>query len=136
MTEIFDSGSTSDLILYRLNRAKETLEEADYIAKGGYYNAAVNRLYYSCYYAASALMLAYDVSVSTHRGIKTLLGLQFVKAGKLEARYGRIYQQLFENRQSGDYEDFVYCDLELFNELLPQARDFVERIISLIDIAK
>ena len=132
MTENFDNSIASDLISYRLQRANETIEEADYNAKGGYYNAAVNRLYYSCYYAASALMLANNLETSTHRGIKTMLGLEFVKKGKLAPAYGRIYQQLFENRQSGDYEDFVYCDLELFNELRPQAEDFIRTVSSLI----
>lgn len=132
MTDLFESGSIDDLISYRLQRAVETLEEADYNAKGGYFNAAVNRLYYSCYYAASALMLANGLTSATHKGIKTMLGLHFVKAGKLDPRYGRIYQQLFENRQSGDYEDFTYCDLELFNELRPQADDFVNKLTTLI----
>lgn len=131
MTDTFDSGSISDLIKYRLDRAFETLEEADYTAKGGYFNAAVNRLYYACYYAASALMLANDLTSASHKGIKVLLSLHFVKPGKLDPKYGRIYQQLFENRQSGDYEDFVYCDLELFNELRPQAEDFVKKIQSI-----
>lgn len=132
MNDIFTSGSIEDLISYRIERAFETLDEADYNAKGGYYNAAVNRLYYSCYYAASALMLANNLQSSSHHGIKTMLGLHFVKPGILEPKYGRIYQQLFENRQSGDYEDFVYCDLELFNALRPQAEDFIKTISSLI----
>lgn len=132
MNETLDTGSVKDLIEYRLHRAVETLEEADYNAKGGYYNAAINRLYYACFYAASALMLANNLETSTHKGIKTMLGLHFVRSGKLDIRYGRIYQQLFENRQSGDYEDFIYCDLELFNELRPQAADFITKITSMI----
>ena len=132
MKETLDSGSIKDLITYRLNRANETLEEAEYNANGKYFNAAINRLYYACYYAASALMLANNIESSTHKGVKTMLGLHFIRPGILELRYGRIYQQLFENRQSGDYEDFVYCDLELYNELQPQAADFVQKISSLI----
>lgn len=132
MNDILDAGSIDDLIKYRLQRASETLEEADYTAKGGYFNAAINRLYYCCYYAATALMLANGLSTGSHRGIKTMLGLHFVKTGKLDPKYGRIYQQLFENRQSGDYEDFIYCDLELFNELRPQAEDFINTIASLV----
>ena len=133
MTDNFDYGSTHDLIRYRLQRANDTLEEADYNALGGYFNAAVNRLYYSCFYAASALMLANGLEASTHKGIKTMLGLHFVKNGIIESRYGRIYQQLFENRQSGDYEDFVYCDKDLFEHLRPQAEDFIKTISVMCD---
>lgn len=120
-----------ELIKYRLERAAATIGEAQYNASGGYYNTAVNRLYYACYYAASALMLSRNIEASTHSGIKSMLGLRFVKTGELENSYGRIYQQLFENRQSGDYEDFVYCDRELFEELMPQALNFVSKISEL-----
>lgn len=135
MKQELNSGSTKDLIAYRLQRAEETLIEADYNAQGEYYNAAVNRLYYACYYAASALMLTHNLDSSSHKGIKTMLGLHFIKSGIIDVKYGRIYQQLFENRQSGDYEDFVYCDAELFNALRPDATEFVEMMIQLCNQA-
>lgn len=134
MKEHFEYGSTTDLVHYRLKRASETLGEADYNADGEYYNTAINRLYYACYYTASALMLAYGLDASTHKGIKTMLGLHFIKKGKLGPKYGRIYQQLYENRQSGDYEDFVYCDLDLYNELRPLTEDFITKVKELIKL--
>ena len=60
-----------------------------------------------------------------------MLGLHFIKSGIIDVKYGRIYQQLFENRQSSDYEDFVYCDAELFNTLRPEADEFVGKMIQL-----
>ncbi len=131
MKSTLDNKSRNDLISYRIQRALETLEEAEYNAAGNYFNAAVNRLYYAVYYAASALMLDNNIDSSTHAGIKSMLGLHFIKTGRLEPKYGRIYQQLFENRQSGDYEDFVYCDKELYECLRPQAIDFIEKIQNL-----
>ena len=128
MIDKYEYGSTTDLMHYRLQRASETLTEADYIADGGYYNAAINRLYYACYYAASALMLVNNLEASTHKGIKSMLSLHFIQKNLLDQKYGRIYQQLFENRQSGDYEDFIYCDLDLYNILRPQSEDFVRTI--------
>lgn len=110
MTDHFDQESLSALISYRIERATETLEAAHYLAKGDYYNLAVGRLYYACFYAASALMLASGLSVATHAGMRTMLNLNFIKKGILEQRYGWIYQSLFEKRQNGDYDDFVYCD--------------------------
>lgn len=37
------------LIQYRFERAYRTLEEADYMRGGNFYNATVNRLYYACF---------------------------------------------------------------------------------------
>lgn len=44
------------LIQYRFERAYKTLEEADYMRVGNYFNAAINRLYYACFYAAIGLL--------------------------------------------------------------------------------
>ena len=131
MTDKLDPQSLKDLINYRLKRAAETIEAADFLASGNYFNLAVGRLYYACFYAASGLMLANNLSAVTHAGIKAMLNLNFVKKGILEPKYGAIYQSLFEKRQSGDYEDFVYCDREMYDHLRPQAQDFVERLTAL-----
>ena len=51
-----------------------------------FYNAAVNRMYYACYYAAVALLLKYDIQTQTHNGVKTMLGLHFISTGKLSLK--------------------------------------------------
>ena len=122
-----------DLVKYRLERAWATLEEASYNAAGGYYNIAVNRLYYSAYYAASALMVAYSLSASSHAGIKSMLSLYFVRPGYLAKEHGKTFLTLFENRQSGDYEDFVVCDLSLYEQLVPKTKAFIQAIIHILD---
>lgn len=81
MKEILDQESRNALVSYRLERAYKSLEEALYLSEGGYYNAAVNRLYYACYYAAVALLLKNGISAQTHSGVKTMLGLHFVSKG-------------------------------------------------------
>lgn len=40
-----------ELVLYRLNKAQETLSEIDLLVANQLWNTAVNRLYYACYYA-------------------------------------------------------------------------------------
>ena len=121
-----------NLIDYRLSRALETIAEAQYNADGGYFNTAVNRLYYAAYYAVSALMLANGITATSHAGTKTMLSLHFVRTGQLDVEHGKTFLTLFENRQSGDYEDFVYCDQNLFNQLLPKTEAFIEAIKALI----
>lgn len=132
MNASFAEADRNALIEYRLRRAQETLKEADYCVAGDYFNTAINRLYYAAYYAASALMLAGKVEASTHAGIKTMLSLKFVKTGMLDVVHGRTFMLLYENRQSGDYEDFVYCDLELYDNLRPRTVALIEAIDDLI----
>lgn len=57
MKENLDEQSRLELMRYRMERANETMEEVDILAERGHYNAAVNRLYYACFYATQALLL-------------------------------------------------------------------------------
>lgn len=61
-----------------------------------------------------------------------MLGLHFVSTGKLPLRIGKTFSTLFEKRHSGDYDDFVYCDEDLVNDLYPQAKAFIEAIDKLL----
>lgn len=133
MTDKIDDASRLDLIKYRLEKASSTVLEADLLASQSFYNAAVNRLYYSVYYAASALMLKDSQQAVTHKGIKMMLGLKYIQPGKLDREAGRIYQRLFDSRQAGDYEDFVYHDKETYDELRPLALKFITTITDYVN---
>lgn len=133
MKEILDEESKKALIVYRMQRSHETLKEAKVMIREAFYNAAVNRLYYACYYATVALLLKYDIQTQTHNGVKTMLGLHFVSTGKISVKIGKTFNTLFEKRQSGDYDDFVYCDEDMVNELYPQAEKFIDTINELLE---
>ena len=132
MKEILDKESKKALVAYRIQRAYETLREAEVMIRESFYNAAINRLYYACYYATVALLLKYDIQTQTHNGVKTILGLHFISTGKLPVKVGKTFSTLFEKRHSGDYDDFVYCDEEMVNNLYPQAETFINSIQELI----
>ena len=133
MSDDFNQESKDALIAYRISRACESLDEAELMCDGGFFNAAVNRLYYACYYAVVALLLKNNISAQTHSGVKTMLGLHFISKGLLSIENGKVFTTLFEKRHSGDYDDFVYCDKEMVDELTPKARDFIDAVKSLIN---
>ncbi|MBQ6745587.1 MAG: HEPN domain-containing protein [Bacteroidaceae bacterium] len=128
MKEQLDEHSKKELIKYRIERAEQTIEESKLLANSSYYNASINRLYYACYYAASALLLKNNIQANTHAGVKMMLGLHFISKGTLSKELGKTFNTLFEKRHSNDYDDFVYCDQDTFNELFPQAKDFVKAL--------
>jgi len=95
------------LISYRLARADEVLQEVDLHIKNGLWITAVNRLYYACFYAVTALLVSKGFEARTHAGVRLLLGQQFIKTGIISHKSGKTYNTLFVMRQSGDYDDFV-----------------------------
>ena len=133
MKETLDEQSRLGLINYRMERADEAMEEVDILAERGHYNAAVNRLYYACFYAVQALLLKYHIAATTHSGVKAMYGLHFVAKGIVPVEYGKTFNTLFEKRHSSDYEAFAYCDKELIDDLVPLALAFIDKIKELLE---
>ena len=133
MKETLDEQSRNELVKYRLERAEETLREADLLAREGFYNATINRLYYACFYSVMALLVKHSITATSHSGVKSMLGLQFVSTGILDREHGKTFSRLFEIRHSGDYDDFVYCDKEMVDEYIPKARAFIDAVRRLLN---
>ena len=116
------------LVAYRLQRAEETLEEAQVMQRIGHWNACANRLYYAAFYAVSALLVRSGHRATKHSGIKALFNRHYVKTGVVAKEKGRLYNRLFDLRQEGDYIDFVSLDGETVEPLVSATADFIETI--------
>jgi len=122
------SDSKNDLVRYRLQRAYDSLEDARILAKAARWNTCVNRLYYACFYAVSALLIQQGLSSSKHTGIRSLFNRHYVKTGKVPKNLARTYNDLFERRQESDYMDFISFEASQVRRWIAQAEAFVEHI--------
>lgn len=121
------------IVEYRVERAYSTLEEAQKVAAQGWYNLAANRLYYAIYYMASALIIKNEKQVKTHAGLVAQINLLYVKTGILTIDDGALISQMFNLRQSIDYEDFKQVTKENIDELAPKVHILVDKLKSLIE---
>jgi uncharacterized protein (UPF0332 family) len=120
------------LIHYRLDRAQESLDDARLLADAERWNACVNRLYYSCFYAVSALLVRDGLSSSRHTGGRSLLNRYFVRTGKVPRELARVYNDLFERRQEGDYADFVRFQANQVRPWMLQTEVFIASMKALL----
>ncbi len=121
-----------DLILYRLERAKEAIIEAENMANISHWNSCVNRLYYACFYAVSALLISKNLSSSKHTGIRALFNKHLVKTNIIPKKYGEHYNHLYIYRQQSDYEDFFRMEESKVKPWIALSKDFVDFIESTI----
>lgn len=54
----------ADLIKYRLEKSKETLQDAKIMFEKASLNSTVNRIYYAMFYAVNSLLLSKNLSSS------------------------------------------------------------------------
>jgi len=117
---------------YRIQKAKETIQEVEKHIQNEFWNTAINRMYYACFYAVSALLVKNGIETSSHKGIRQLFGQMFVRTGKFNKNLAKHYTDLFEKRHKGDYNDFFDFDKDTVNRLLPISKEFIEKIEELI----
>jgi uncharacterized protein (UPF0332 family) len=126
------SFTEDDYIGYRINKAWETLHDAEILAHEGSWNSAMNRLYFACFYAALALLFKHNIKTRTHAGVKSQLGHRFIINGVIDKKWGAFYSDIFALRQKGDYADFIEFDEHELKTLIPEASAFISTIQSLL----
>ena len=127
------SENRNDLVKLRFQKAKETFAEIEDHIELGYWRTAANRLYYSAYYAVSALLIKNGIETKTHPGVINQFGLHFVKTDIFSQKEGRLFKGLFELRQDGDYDDWIDIIKDDVVPLIKPVRKFMDKIEQLIE---
>jgi uncharacterized protein len=84
----------------------------------------------------SALLYKYDINANSHAGLKHQFTLHFIKTGLIDKELGRVFVELFDWRQKGDYGDFYDFDKEKTIPLLKPVEKLIMAIESLINYKK
>lgn len=118
------------LIEYRLQEAKESREEAEILLENGKNRGALNRVYYSMFYATLALLSTKQLSASKHSGVISLFHREFVKTGVISPEVAKFLDVAFDLRNKSDYRDFVIPEESRVRELLRESGVFIKTIES------
>ena len=117
-----------DYIKYRISRANETIEEVQTHIDNKFWNTAINRMYYACFYAIGALLAKHKIEVSSHPGVRQKFGEHFVKTGKFDKTLAKHFTELFDKRHKGDYNDFFDYDEETVLRLYKPSQELIKQI--------
>lgn len=92
----------------------------------------VNRLYYSCFYAVTALLISRGFEAKTHNGVKTIFFKEFIATGYISKEFGNLYSDLIDWRSEGDYADFVNYDSQTVIPMIEKVNVFIKLIKEII----
>ncbi len=124
----------NSLIQYRLQKAKESYQAAALIKQNKQWNFCINRLYYTCFYAAIALLLKHKITPKTHDGTRRQFSLHFIRSKKIDIVHGDLYSKLFNWRQKGDYGDMFDFKEEDVVPLFDPVHRFVATVEQIIQL--
>ncbi len=118
----------SEVVRYWWSKAEESLASAQREFDAESYSFTMNRLYYTAFYGVSAALLEHGLSFKKHSGVRSAFHREFIKTGLLEVKYGKLYDQLFEDRQEGDYITFISFEADYAEYQLNQCIEFVDKL--------
>jgi uncharacterized protein len=119
---------TADLSEYRFQKAQVTLKAARLMMNNELYDSALNRLYYSVFYAANALLVKNGIDVKSHEYVFNKFNEMFIYTGLIPKKFGYLFNELYEKRQTGDYQDLYDFDYETIDHLFEPVESFIKLI--------
>jgi uncharacterized protein (UPF0332 family) len=116
------------LIVAQIEKSVEKLNAARALLKGGFIDDAISRAYYSLFHAASAVLLSEGIAVESPSALKNMFGLNLIKTGKIDKKFGRLLNRLKDERENGDYDIFTSFDRGDAETDIDEAREFLEEM--------
>ena len=123
-------------VAHWLELAAESLRVAKLAEAAQSPHSAVNRAYYACFYAASALFLQEGLDFSKHTAVRSAVNRDLALPGRLEFCWAKLYNELFDARHEGDYQPLRDFHPEQVEEYVDGAAGFVERLRELVEASQ
>jgi len=123
-----NTDDTQEYIKYRISSAFNAYEAAKVLAENGFWNSAVNRLYYAVFYSVNALLVQNEIHANSHSGTRSQFTLHFIKTGKLDKKFGKLLTELYDWRQKGDYENIFDYNAESVQPMFGLVLEMIEEI--------
>lgn len=122
----------NEVIRYWMEKAVEALASARSEEAAKRFAFAMNRAYYACFYAVSALLLQEGKKFSKHSGVRAAFHQHVVKAGKVNTELGKLYDRLFMNRQESDYLELAAFESAQVAQAIHDAESLVNTVARLL----
>jgi uncharacterized protein (UPF0332 family) len=88
-------------------------------------DTAAGRLYYACYHAVKARLLAHGQDPRTHQGVRSELD-KFLKEQNLDIELGKNFSRLETLRNMADYNIHKQVDGKTMEDMVKPAYDLIE----------
>jgi len=129
---VTEKEKKAEIVRYWWDRAQESLAAARRELAADSYNFAMNRVYYTLFYAVSALLLEEGHRFKKHSGVRAAFNREVIKTGRMEQQHGDLYNEIFDDRQAGDYIAFTKFDAAYVQEKIAGCEKFLVDLRPLI----
>jgi uncharacterized protein (UPF0332 family) len=116
---------TQDLIHLRLSQAKESLSEARLLVEKGMRLGAMDRIYFTMFYCACALLASKEFSPSRDGNVAAKFQREFIKTGLIPQEIGDRFKRATQLHNESDLGSKTPPDTQRLSDLLADADSFL-----------
>lgn len=128
MKQLEDVGNNKDLVIYRIESAKNDLKSARVLRDIDDYKGANNRAYYAVFHAITAVHGLKMKAYKRHKDAVANFNKEYVKTEVFPREMGRKIAKLEEIRHASDYDDFYIASKDEVDRVIDTATEFVDMV--------
>ena len=122
-----DSSEIQILAKYRLEQAKENLEEAEVLFNNNKFKGANNRAYYSIFHAIKAILALEQTDFKKHSSVIAYFNKEYISKNIFPRELGKRVSESRFYREKSDYVDFYMVTKEESKEQIDTAKLMIEK---------
>lgn len=119
---------SKELVMHRLEQAKNDIKASDVLYKESLLNAANNRAYYAIFHAIRSVLALEPIDFKRHKDVIAYFNKNYVNIGIFPKAIGRKISQATQIREDSDYDDKFIADEEKTKTQMNSAKEIVELI--------
>lgn len=123
-----DNNEIQVLSQYRLDQAKENLEEAEALFNINKFKGASNRAYYAIFHAIKAILALEEIDFKKHSSVIAYFNKEYVSKNIFTRELGKRIGEARFYREKSDYVDFYIVTKEECQEQIETARTVLDEI--------
>lgn len=127
------SEEVKSLAIYRLEQAKENLEEAEALFSINKFKGASNRAYYSIFHAIKAVLALEETDFKKHSSVMAYFNKEYVSKEIFPRELGKRVNEARLFREKSDYVDFYIVTKEECRAQIDTAISMIEKTEEYID---
>lgn len=123
-----DNEDIKALSNYRLEQAKENLEEAEVLYKIKKYKGASNRAYYAIFHSMKAILALEQIDFKKHSSVIAYFNKEYFAKNIFPRELGKGVSEARFYREKSDYVDFYIITREECESQIKTAKEMIKYV--------
>ncbi len=125
-----------ELVMHRLDQAKEELEDAKLLYNNNSYLSANNRAYYSIFHSIRAVLALEPIDFKKHKDVMAYFNKNYVSTEVFPRTIGKRIVQANRIREDSDYDDEYVANSDATETQIQTAEELIGLVEKYIESRK